>query len=180
MRLRRFLVLLMALMLTLLPAAAEEIEIQPEGYRYCGYIPGGITFLLPNDMVSYELYEEEKLAGILIYAESQNCSIQLRRFEPDEMTLPQFLQLVQQARNTHWEVSEERGTPVLCYRNLAANDRTELVGVVITGTDGCMYKVSIFTGWDGNFAEDAPVWEISQMIANSLRHEDFTFLPNEE
>lgn len=177
---RRFLMLLLALLLAVLPAAAEEIEIQPEGYTYCGYMPGGITFLMPKDMVSYELYEEEKQAGILIYAESQNCSIQLRRFEPDEMTMPQFLQLVQQAPNTYWEVSEERGTPVLCYRNLAASDRTELVGVVITGTDGCMYKVSIFTGWDGNFAEDAPVWEIAQVVADSLRHEDFSFFPGVE
>ena len=93
---RRHLMLLMALLIAVLPAVAQEIEIQPEGYTYCGYMPGGITFLIPKDMVSYELYEEEKLAGILIYAESQNCSIQLRRFEPDQMTMPQFLQLVQQ------------------------------------------------------------------------------------
>ena len=177
---RRFLMLLLALLLAVLPAAAEEIEIQPEGYSYCGYMPGGITFLMPKDMVSYELYEEEKLAGILSYAESLNCSIQLRRFEPDVMTMQQFQQLVQKAPNTQWEVSEERGTPVLCYRNLAANDSTELVGVVITGTDGCMYKVSIFTGWDGNFAEDAPVWKIAQVVADSLRHEDFSFIPGME
>ena len=94
--------------------------------------------------------------------------------------MPQFLQLVQQTPNTQWEVSEERGTPVLCYRNLAATAITELVGVVITGTDGCMYKVSIFTGWDENFAEDAPVWEIAQVVADSLRYEDFSFFPGME
>lgn len=177
---RRYLMLLMALLIAVLPAAAVEIEIQPEGYTYCGYMPGGITFLIPKDMVNCELYEEEKLAGILFYAESQSSSIQLRRFEPDQMTMPQFLQMVQQAPNTHWEVSEERGTPVLCYRNLAATAITELVGVVITGTDGCMYKVSIFSGWDENVAEDAPVWEIAQVVADSLRHEDFSFFPGAE
>ena len=177
---RRYLMLLMALLIAFLPAAAEEIEIQPEGYTYCGYMPGGITFLMPENMVSYALYEAEKQAGILIYAESRNCSIQLRRFEPDQMTMPQFLQMVQQAPNTYWEVSEERGTPVLCYRNLAATASTELLGVVITGTDGCMYKVSIFSGWDENVAEDAPVWEIAQVVADSLRHEDFSFFPGAE
>ena len=49
--------LLMALLIAVLPAAAEEIEIQPEGYTYCGYMPGGITFLMPENMVSYaEVY----------------------------------------------------------------------------------------------------------------------------
>ena len=174
---RRFLLILLAMVLIILPAAAEDIEIQPEGYTYCGYMPGGITFLMPENMVSCELYEWEKQAGILVYAESQECSIQLRRFEPDVMTMPQFLQLVQMEKNIQWDVSLERGTPVLCYRNTAATANTELVGVVITGTDGCMYKVSIFTGWDGNYAEDAPAWEIAEVVSASLRHEDFSFFP---
>lgn len=176
----RVLMLVMALLLAVLPVAAEDIEIQPEGYTYCGYMPGGITFLIPKDMVSCELYEWEKQAGVLIYAESQTCSIQLRRFEPDAMTLLQFLQLVQQEPNVEWKTGNERGTLVLYYRNQAPAATTELAGVVITGMDGCMYKVSVFTGWDENFAADAPVWDIAQVLADSIRHEDFSFFPGVE
>ena len=87
---------------------------------------------------------------------------------------------MKQEPTVQWEISEERSTPVLYYRNQAPNATTELVGVVITGTDGCMYKVSVFTGWDENFAEDAPVWEIARVLAKSIRHEDFAFFPGED
>ena len=177
---RKFLMCLLALLLAVLSAAAEDIEVQPEGYTYCGYMPGGITFLIPGDMVNCELYEWEKQAGMLLYTESLTCSIQLRRFEPDAMTMEQFLELVKQEPTVQWEISEERGSPVLYYRNQAPAATTELVGVVITGTDGCMYKVSVFTGWDENFAEDAPVWEIARVLAESIRHEDFSFFPGAE
>ena len=177
---RKLLLCLLALLLAVLPALAEDIEVQPEGYTNCGYMPGGITFLIPEDMVSCELYDWEIQAGMLLYAESETCSIQLRRFEADAMTQDQFLALVKQEPTVQWEILQERGTPVLYYRNQAPNAATELVGVVITGTDGCMYKVSIFTGWDENFAADAPVWEIAQVLAESIRHEDFSFIPSAE
>ena len=54
------------------------------------------------------------------------------------MTLTRFMQLLEQEPNTQWNVSYERGTAVVCYRNLAPSSDAELVGVVITGTDGCM------------------------------------------
>lgn len=171
---RRLLCLLLPLMLLCLPAMAD-VEIQPDGYTYCGYMPGGITFLIPDNMQSAQLYRSEIEAGILMYAESRVCSIQLRRFEPETMTLTRFMQLLEQEPNTQWNVSYERGTAVVCYRNLAPSSDAELVGVVITGTDGCMYKVSIFTGWDGNYAGDAPAWEIAEVVSASLRHEDFSF-----
>ena len=177
---RKMLLCLLALLLAVLPAVAEDIEVQPEGYTYCGYMPGGITFLIPENMVQCELYEWEKQAGVLLYAESETCSIQLRRFAPDAMTIFQFIQLVQQEPTVQWETSNERGTLVLHYRNQAPTATTELVGVAITGTDGCMYKVSVFTGWDETFAPDAPVWEIARVLAESLRHEDFSFVPGEE
>ena len=39
MNMRRFLLILLAMLLMILPAAAEDIEIQPEGYTYIGTVP---------------------------------------------------------------------------------------------------------------------------------------------
>ena len=71
---RRLLCLLLPLMLLCLPAMAD-VEIQPDGYTYCGYMPGGITFLIPDNMQSAQLYRSEIEAGILMYVESRVCSI---------------------------------------------------------------------------------------------------------
>ena len=73
-----------------------------------------------------------------------------------------------------WENGGSPDLEILTYRNTAPGPSSELYGIAMTGLDGKLYKISIFTGADEAFGEDAPVWEIAERIAASARHQDFS------
>lgn len=166
------------LILLLMPAAlAEETVIQPDGWQYTGYVPGGVTFLVPEDMQSFMLYPAERAAGVLLVGGSMDYTVQLRRFEPDVLTLKTLILSMMQRPEADVRVVMHGDARVLIYRNTAPTADSELCGAAITGLDGCLYKVSVFTGFSEDCSETAPVWEISRIITESLRQEDFSQFP---
>lgn len=44
----------------------------------------------------------------------------------------------------------------------------------MTGLDGLFYKISIFTGTDEAYGEDASVWKIAETVGQTARHQDFS------
>ena len=63
---------------------------------------------------------------------------------------------------------------VFTYRNPVPSAYAELYGIALTGLDGRLYKISIFTGDSGRFDGDAPVWKIAGVIARTVRIQDFS------
>ena len=176
--------LLLLQLLLCLPALAETAGLpeqpNPEGWRYMGYTPAGVTLLIPEDTQSYPLSAAERAAGILFVGANEEYTIQLRRYEPDQMDLAAFRAVLMLGSSAQVETRESGGTEILCYRNPNPTGVSELYGIALTGTDGCMYKISIFTGVDEDCSEDAPVWAIAETIAASVSIVDYTGWPLEE
>lgn len=164
------------MMILCLPAAAQETEIPtaPEGWSFIGYVYGGITYAVPEDYQPWELYEEETAAGIIALGGNEECTIQLRQFEEEVLTYEMLVEIMSQEPSAETAVWGEGEEEVFCYRNLNPNESSELVGVALTGTDGLLYKISIFTGTDGAFDEKAKVWEIAQILAATAQRMDFS------
>lgn len=175
--------MLAALLLAVLLAASALAEAglpaqpNPEGWRYMGYMPAGVTFLIPEDTQSYALTAADHAAGVIFLGANVDYTIQLRRFEPDVMDLAGFKALLRFTPGAQVEIRQADGTEIVCYRNGNPTAVSELYGVALTGTDGCMYKLSIFTGAEEDFSEDAPVWAIADKIAASASIVDYSGWP---
>ena len=63
---------------------------------------------------------------------------------------------------------------ILTYRNTQPSASNELYGIAMTGLDGLFYKISIFTGTDEAYGEDAPVWQIAETVGQTARRQDFS------
>jgi hypothetical protein len=57
---------------------------------------------------------------------------------------------------------------------LEPNKDSELYGIALTGLDDLFYKISLFTGENGAFDEDAKVWKIAEVLASTVRQRDFS------
>lgn len=175
--------MLLAVWLLCLPALAETAAVpaqpNPEGWRYLGYTPAGVTMLIPEDTQSYPLTGAEQAAGILFVGANEAYTMQLRRYEPGQMNLTVFSAMMRYA-GARVESRESGGTQILSYINTNPTGTSELCGIALTGTDGCMYKISIFTGTDEDFSADAPVWAIARTIAESVSIVDYTGWPMDE
>lgn len=174
---KKLLSMLTALLLFLMPALAQQPA--PDGWRYMAYAPSGVTFLIPGDTVFFDLTEAEQAAGILLVGGNADYTMQLRRYPAEEMTLTRLTLLLAMTGTAEVGRAERDGVTVLSYRNKAASEYGELFGVALTGTDGCLYKLSIFTGENGDFSESAKVWEIAQGIADSASLVDYSDWPLE-
>ena len=179
----RKMLMIVLCMLLCLPALAETAAVpaqpNPEGWRYLGYTPAGVTMLIPEDTQSYSLTAAERAAGILFVGANEAYTIQLRRYEPDQMDLAAFRAMMTFA-GAQVETREDGGTQIFSYRNPNPTGTSELFGVALTGTDGCMYKISIFTGVDEDCSDTAPVWEIAEYIAGSVSIVDYSGWPMED
>lgn len=173
--------LIILTLLLCLSALAETpdlpAQLNPEGWRYMGYTPAGVTFLIPEDTQSYPLSDAERSAGIVFLGANAEYTVQLRRFLPDQMDLAAFQMMLRFTSDAQVETRETDGTQIIVYRNPDPTGVSELVGIALTGTDGCMYKVSIFTGVDEDCSADAPVWSIAARIADSVAIVDYSGWP---
>lgn len=179
---KRLLTILLTLLLCL-PALAETTDMpvqpNPEGWRYMGYTPAGVTFLIPEDTQSYQLTAADRAAGVVFIGFNEAYTVQLRRFEPDQMDLAAFRAMLHFAPGAQVEIRGEEGSEIVIYRNGSPTGVSELVGIALNGTDGCMYKISIFTGVDEDCSAEAPVWDIAAQIADSVAIVDYSGWPVE-
>ena len=176
---KKLLILLLTLLLCV-PALAEPAlpaTPNPDGWAYVGYTPAGLTFLVPDDVVSYQLYESEKAAGVLFLGANDDCTIQLRRFDPADMTLDVFTAMMGFISGAQVEMRTVNGVEIIFYHNGSPSANSELCGIALNGTDGCMYKISFFTGVDGDFSESAAVWAIAETVADSVELVDYSEWP---
>ncbi|MBR6028767.1 MAG: hypothetical protein IKP40_06705 [Clostridia bacterium] len=159
-----------------LHAAADEWTplLAEDGWSYIGYTYGGITFAVPDDYADWELDAEEKAQGYVLLGGNADFTVQLRVFSPDQLSYDDFKARVAQVSSADAHVRMDGDREILVYRNTTPDAYSELYGIAMTGLDGLFYKISIFTGENGAFDEDAPVWKIAEIIGQTARHQDFS------
>ncbi|MBR4081462.1 MAG: hypothetical protein IKK21_06735 [Clostridia bacterium] len=170
--LKKLLSFFLFLILSIAPCCADTIAPLPEGWMYAGYTYGGITFPVPADVVPYELSDQEQAMGIVLVCYNADFMLQLRRFTPNELSWEQYrdLMLGTSTAQVRYSGDDQR---VLCVTNTMPSPDSELVGIALNGLDGNLYKISIFTGFDGDCSPNAVVWDIAQIIADYTSQMDF-------
>ena len=153
---------------------ATGLMTADDGWGYVGYVYGGITFAVPGDYTSFGVSEADAARGCVIIGGNERFTLQVRGFDPDMMKYGDFKAVIQQEASADWSVRMDGDLEILTYRNTRPSAVSELYGIVMTGLDGRLYKISIFTGADEAFGEDAPVWEIAEKIGKTARHQDFS------
>ena len=143
-------------------------------WQYYGYTYGGVTFVVPADSYTYPLNDADKEAGIILLVANEDYTLQLRSFEPEVMTYKELKQQMKNEITAEVHTEERYGKEVLFYRNKYPNEVSELYGIGLEGLDGKLYKISIFTGEKEEYKEDAVVWKIAEIIAQSARNRDFS------
>ena len=174
---KRILLLVAALLLlALLPGALTEGELRPapEGWVNIGWIEGGISLAVPDDFEQSYILPEYADMGIVILGGDADFMLQLRRFAPETLNYAEFLAMVEAQPGAEVSVRMDGEVEIAEYRNTTPDSDSELYGVILTGLDGCLYKVSVFTGDDGAFADDAPVWTIAETLGASVHLVDFS------
>lgn len=186
-RMKRYLagliVVLMAIFVISWPALGTtnlDVEMTEEGllldddWQYVGYIDGGITFAIPRDSYDAELDEEYRKYGILLLTWNDDYTVQLRVFDPKETTYEQFKQKVISSSTAKTALRTYENTEIFSYRNKYPDADSELFGIAMTGLDGRLYKISVFTGDSGAYHIGAPVWKIADIINKTVRIQDFS------
>ena len=176
---KKILICLLALMLLCASAYAEEPLYAEDGWSYFGYSFGGITYAIPNDYEEWPPSAEEKAAGIITIGGNRDFTIQLRCFPPEAITYDGFVELVKNEPTAELSTRTVGDAEIIYYRNTSPSEYSELYGIALTGLDGMLYKISIFTGMDGTFGDDASVWEIAETIASTVRQQDFSDWPTQ-
>ncbi|MBR5960071.1 MAG: hypothetical protein IKZ98_03685 [Clostridia bacterium] len=183
----RFVTILLAALLTVtfLPVSAVcetnlDVTVGEDGFltddtwQYAGYTFGGITFAIPANSYQLEISQEYREAGIVLLIGNEDYMLQLRKFAPEVITYEQFKTAIQAEPSADVRTEERDGKEILIYRNTNPNAYGELFGIVMTGTDGNTYKISLFTGESEAYEEDAPVWKIAEIIAETTNYRDFS------
>ena len=174
------------LLAALVCAASAETNLNPtfteegpemvvdETWIYAGWLEGGVTWAVPSDSMEWDLSDEDAALGVLFYVSDQDYSLQLRVFEPEQMTFGAFRDRMTEAGAADCATRVVGEAEVFTYRNPVPSAYAELYGIALTGLDGRLYKISIFTGDSGRFDGDAPVWKIAGVIARTVRIQDFS------
>jgi len=168
-----------ALLLMLLAAASAEDFVPaelPDGWHFAGWIEGGLSFGVPVDTEIWKCEGEELAQGYIFFGMNDEYTIQLRAYQPWEMTYEDFKAMVENEPSAEVTLRQSGDTEILIYKNTAPGENTELVGIMAEGLDGKLYKLSIFTGTEGDFSAEAPVWEIADVIAGSFSIIDYSQL----
>ena len=160
-----------------IPASTDDVLLDAEGWSYVGSVDGGVTYPVPSDCNWYELFDTEREAGILSLLGNADCKIQLRAFQPEQLTFEDFRATIAAEPTAEITLREEEEGVILCYRNTAPTADGELYSVALTGLDGLLYKISVFTGDSEDFSPEAPVWQIAETIARYVRWQDFSQWP---
>ena len=156
------------------PEIYEGGIITDESWTYYGYTYGGIGFAVPAECYMYDLTAAEMNAGVILLLGNDDFMLQLRGFEPEQQTYEQFKQKVLETPSAETNIRDINGTEVLTYKNTRATASSELYGIVMTGIDGKMYKVSIFTGDNERFDAEAPVWKIAEIVGATCNVMDYS------
>ena len=156
------------------PAFPAEGILTDDTWQYVGYITGGVTFAVPKESCQADLTEKDKSSGILMLLWNDDYTLQLKVFEPEVMTYDRFRERVCSEPSARVSVRTSEGVEILSYRNTIPASYSELFGIVMTGLDGRMYKISVFTGDSESFGDDASVWKIAEIIEKTTRIQDFS------
>lgn len=182
----RFLIIALWIVLCLAPfhsladtnLDAEIVEdglITDESWEYVGYTYGGITFAIPRDSTPADLSAADRSRGIIFVIWNDDFTVQLRSFEPDVLTYDAFKTMISREETAEITARTVEGTEILRYRNTKpTGPDAELYGIITTGLDGKLYKISIFTGDSETFDTEAPVWKIAEIIYQTTRIQDFS------
>lgn len=170
------LLMLVLFMLCPLYAIAESDAplLAEDGWSYIGYSYGGITFAVPADFVNYDLSASDTANGYILIGGNDEFVLQMRVFQADELTYDEFKAMVEKTPSAESSVRADGDSEILTYRNTQPSASNELYGIAMTGLDGLFYKISIFTGTDEAYGEDAPVWQIAETVGQTARHQDFS------
>ena len=157
------LLMLVLFMLCPLYAIAESDAplLAEDGWSYIGYSYGGITFA-------------DTANGYILIGGNDEFVLQMRVFQADELTYDEFKAMVEKTPSAESSVRVDGDSEILTYRNTQPSASNELYGIAMTGLDGLFYKISIFTGTDEAYGEDAPVWQIAETVGQTARHQDFS------
>ena len=171
-------IMLPALVVLLLPCVAiaggDDLLQADEGWAYVGYTYGGVTFPVPADYVDFGVDATDQTQGYVLIGGSTDFTLQMRVVQPEQMTYEQFKARTQEEPTADWHTRMDGEREILIYRNMVPSGQSELYGIAMTGLDGLLYKISIFTGIDEDFSSDAPVWQIAETIGAHVRHQDFS------
>lgn len=147
-------------------AQAQAPLPNDDDWSYIGYIYGGITFAVPNDYMGFDISASEIAQGYVLTGGNADFSRPLRYED--------FKAMILQESTAGTSTRMDGETEILVYRNIRPSIHSELYGIALTGLDGLLYKISIFTGADKAFGSEAPVWEIAEALGQSVRHQDFS------
>lgn len=169
---------LLAVLLAVLSLCVYAEDWSPllaeDGWSYIGYTYGGVTFAVPNDYMSFTVSASDAARGCVLIGGNADFTLQMRVFQPEEMKYEDFRAKVMQEKNAACETRMDGDSEILSYRNTQPTGISELYGIAMTGLDGLLYKISIFTGNDEDCSEDAQVWKIAEVIGRTARHQDFS------
>lgn len=143
----------------------------PEGWKRIWNEEGGILFAVPANVVSWELDGED--ADVLWRGSNQDITVQLRAYAAEELTYEEFVGLLDEYEYAVTDVRSVDGTEITIYNNPEPAANMQLSGAVLNGTDGRLYKLSVFSGDSDDFAEDAAVWELSEMLMQTVQVRKF-------
>ena len=174
---RRFFTSILILLMLCAPCYAQEPQPAPDGWVYMAYTYGGINFIVPVDTQLWDLSPSDRSMGIIMIGGNADFTIQLRQFSPEDISVDAFKDKLLKEPTAQVDVNEKDGSTIVCYQNTAASANSELFGIMLEGLDGNTYKISIFTGESEAFDSDAKVWEIAQIIADSVGLQDFSQWP---
>lgn len=155
----------------IVPPEEEALDyeaLRPEGWTLICSKEGGVAFAVPNDMMVWELNAAEMEAGVKIICSNADITAQLRAYEPDDITYDEFIQMLDENQYEITSVRNVEGTEITTYYNHVAETDMQLCGVILTGNDGLLYKISVFAGDNDEFGEDAPVWEMAETLFGTV------------
>ena len=151
----------------------EDCLLSDPTWIYTGYTYGGITFAVPSNSEMYPISFLDKLRGLVQLVGNRDYMLQLRAV--NDSTLEEFQETVEKEPTSQSWTETHLGTECLIYRNTApAHSGVELFGIAMTGIDGKLYKISIFTGESEAYGSQDPVWAIAEIIAKTARVQDFS------
>ena len=176
MKKRHILIVLTLIALCLSCALAESPDpyVPEDGWIYAGYIYGGVAFAVPGDYAAFDIPEDDAANGVVILGGNEDFTLQMRVFPPEVLDYGTFRAMIEAERTAEVSTRMDDGSEITVYRNTRPSAWSELYGIALTGLDGLLYKISIFTGVDEEYGEDAPVWEIARTIGQTARHQDFS------
>ncbi len=173
-----------ALILLLCSAALGTTNLEPEitgngiltdeSWTYVGYTFGGITFAIPKESYQQRIGIFDKAKGILMVFGNDDYTVQLRSFSPKSMTYSEFKALMLSEKTAQVSLRLSGETEILSYKNTTPSETAELYGIALSGLDGKLYRISVFTGDSGTYQENAPVWKIAGIIEQTTRIQDFS------